>query len=183
MENTNNDEIIRFKTEAEKAREIKYNSDGERLVYVGNDCWLPEKAVPTEQDIREYYARFARPRIYPLAILWNMLIPLVLASGILCFCKFYLEVEWFLSQGNCVFSFLIFIGAYVLLHLKQLLIFAIRLYQRFAPQHIRERCVFTPTCSDYAIISLNKYGLIIGSIRAIQRLRRCNYDHGGYDFP
>ena len=61
------EEVYKPKTEEEKAKEIKYNSDGERLVYIGNDCWVPENAIPTEQDLHEYYARFARPRIYPSA--------------------------------------------------------------------------------------------------------------------
>jgi len=77
------EEEYRPKTEEEKAKEIKYNSDGERLVYIGNDCWVPEKAIPTEQDLHEYYARFARPRIYPLSIIWNILIPLILSAGML----------------------------------------------------------------------------------------------------
>lgn len=183
MEDINNDEITHHKTEAEKAKEIKYNTDGERLVYIGNDCWVPEKAIPTTQDMHEYYARFARPRIYPLAILWNILVPVILSAGGICFLKFVLEVEWFLSTGHCVIATFVFCSAYALLHVKQLIIFVIRLYQRFAPMHVRERCVFTPTCSDYTIISLNKYGLIVGGIRSIQRFRRCDYDHGGYDYP
>ena len=101
----------------------------------------------------------------------------------LCTLKFAVKAEWFQDATNCVIASLIFIGAYSLVRLKDLMVFAIKLYQRFAPQHVRERCVFTPTCSDYTIISLNKYGIIVGGIRAIKRLRRCKYENGGYDFP
>ncbi len=189
MENIKQDEVleeensVRFKTEAEKAKEIKYNSDGERLVYMGNDCWVPEKAVPTEQDIHEYYARFAHPRFYPLAMIWNLLIPVILSLGTAVLLKYAFAVEWFQSTEHMIWATLTGIGAYALLHTRHLIVFGVKLYQRFSPMHVRERCVFTPTCSDYTIISLQKYGLIIGGIRSIRRLQRCNYDHGGYDYP
>ena len=35
-------------------------------------------------------------------------------------------------------------------------------------------CRFYPTCSKYAIMSLEKYGFIAGWIRAYRRIRRCN---------
>jgi putative membrane protein insertion efficiency factor len=47
---------------------------------------------------------------------------------------------------------------------------------------IPDSCRFYPTCSQYAIDSLNKYGILKGSIKAIYRILRCNpFNKGGYD--
>jgi putative membrane protein insertion efficiency factor len=43
-------------------------------------------------------------------------------------------------------------------------------------------CRFSPTCSEYAIQSIEKYGLIKGGILSIWRVLRCNpFNKGGYD--
>jgi putative membrane protein insertion efficiency factor len=59
----------------------------------------------------------------------------------------------------------------------------IRLYQRAAPAQVRGVCRFTPTCSDYAILAIEKYGLARGSLRAVRRILRCRSPHGGVDEP
>jgi hypothetical protein len=44
------------------------------------------------------------------------------------------------------------------------------------------RCRFHPTCSDYAIDSIAKYGLIKGGFKACWRILRCNpWNKGGID--
>ena len=56
-------------------------------------------------------------------------------------------------------------------------IFLIRLYQRFLSPRLSRRgvrCRFHPTCSQYAILALEKHGLRKGSRMAWKRLRRCN---------
>jgi uncharacterized protein len=43
-------------------------------------------------------------------------------------------------------------------------------------------CRFQPTCSEYAIQAINKYGLIRGGIKACWRVLRCNpFNSGGLD--
>jgi hypothetical protein len=43
-------------------------------------------------------------------------------------------------------------------------------------------CRFRPTCSDYAIGVIEKYGIIKGGIKATWRVLRCNpWNEGGYD--
>lgn len=43
-------------------------------------------------------------------------------------------------------------------------------------------CRFKPTCSEYAIASLEKYGFIKGGLKAIWRVLRCNpFNKGGWD--
>jgi uncharacterized protein len=66
----------------------------------------------------------------------------------------------------------------------------IRLYQRtFSFDHGFLKiyyphgfCRFKPTCSEYAISAIEKYGFIKGGLRASWRILRCNpWNKGGYD--
>ena len=58
--------------------------------------------------------------------------------------------------------------------LKPMMIGAIRLYQRYAPESVRRRCLFKPTCSEYAILAIKKYGVIRGGYKAYIRLfKKC----------
>lgn len=44
------------------------------------------------------------------------------------------------------------------------------------------RCRFTPTCSQYALDAINKYGAMSGAWRAAKRIARCHPWGGrGYD--
>ncbi|MFH0955922.1 MAG: membrane protein insertion efficiency factor YidD [Candidatus Falkowbacteria bacterium] len=43
-------------------------------------------------------------------------------------------------------------------------------------------CRFYPTCSDYAIQAVEKYGFLRGGIKAVWRVFRCNpFNSGGFD--
>lgn len=71
----------------------------------------------------------------------------------------------------------------LVIHIKPLTILCIRMYQRFAPMTIRCRCRFNPTCSEYMILSIQKYGYWKGIKKGVNRLIRCKYPNGGIDFP
>lgn len=61
-----------------------------------------------------------------------------------------------------------------LIALKSAVIGAVRLYQRYAPENIRRRCLFKPTCSEYAILAVQKYGVIRGLYKTYVRLfKKC----------
>ena len=79
-----------------------------------------------------------------------------------------------------VFLFNIF---YYLILLKYVLIFIVKMYQKIAPISIREKCRFEPSCSNYMLQCLEKYGLFKGLKKGINRLKRCNINGGGYDYP
>jgi putative membrane protein insertion efficiency factor len=53
---------------------------------------------------------------------------------------------------------------------------SIRLYQRFVSPILSRwiQCRFYPTCSEYAVLSIQKYGLLIGVRKTLGRLHRCN---------
>lgn len=66
--------------------------------------------------------------------------------------------------------------------LKKGLIFGVITYKKVASPFLRKACIYQPTCSDYAIEAINKYGAIIGAYLSIKRVLKCNgYFKGGYD--
>ncbi|EXG84245.1 membrane protein insertion efficiency factor YidD [Lacrimispora sp.] len=67
--------------------------------------------------------------------------------------------------------------------IKKVMILLIRGYQKFlSPLKIRTHCIYTPTCSQYAIEALTKYGVLKGIFLACKRILRCNpFAKGGYD--
>ena len=70
----------------------------------------------------------------------------------------------------------------LVLTLKYIMIWFIRVYQRYAKSETRLRCCYTPSCSEYAILAIKKYGALIGAIKTVRRLLRC-HPPGGIDYP
>ena len=66
---------------------------------------------------------------------------------------------------------------------KRLVIGCVLCYKAFAPLDMRDSCRFTPTCSTYMIMAINKYGLFIGVIKGFRRIKRCKPPNGGVDYP
>ena len=66
--------------------------------------------------------------------------------------------------------------------MKHVLLALVRFY-RAAISHYRPPCCrFTPTCSQYALEAIEKYGALKGGWLAFRRILRCNPFHkGGYD--
>lgn len=68
--------------------------------------------------------------------------------------------------------------------MTRLLLWLIGLYKRRISPLLPPACRFTPTCSEYARLSLIHHGLGRGSLRAALRLLRCQPLHpGGVDLP
>jgi putative membrane protein insertion efficiency factor len=60
----------------------------------------------------------------------------------------------------------------------------VRFYQRGISPLIGPRCRYSPSCSEYMILAIKKYGLLRGVARGAWRILRCNpFSHGGYDPP
>lgn len=58
--------------------------------------------------------------------------------------------------------------------MKTLLMLLVRFYQYAISPLLPPRCRFTPTCSQYAIQALQKYGALKGSWLAFKRICRCH---------
>lgn len=67
--------------------------------------------------------------------------------------------------------------------MKKLLLALIRFYRAaISPYKGGACCRFVPTCSEYAMQALEKYGAFKGSCLALRRLLKCHPLHqGGYD--
>ena len=66
--------------------------------------------------------------------------------------------------------------------MKKLFLFLIRFYRRRISPLRPPCCRYIPTCSEYALPAIEKYGALKGSWLALRRLLRCHPFHeGGYD--
>ena len=58
----------------------------------------------------------------------------------------------------------------------------IKLYRIFISPLLGSNCRHTPTCSEYGIIALKKYGVFKGTFLTAKRILKCNaLFNGGYD--
>ena len=131
-------------------------------------------------DFGERYVELDRPMLRPnvsitgtLAFLTCAELAFLLISILGAFAVreiFGFDVKLLLLAAliNCVIVVLVSV-----IFLDRILIKAVLLYQRYASYSVRERCTFVPSCSDYFILSIKKYGAIKGALKGINRLRRC----------
>jgi putative component of membrane protein insertase Oxa1/YidC/SpoIIIJ protein YidD len=95
--------------------------------------------------------------------------------------------SYFLTSDNpvasCIVVTMISFFITLLIFSKRILIGLVHIYQRYAPESRRRMCLFKPTCSEYAILALNKYGSIRGTIKTIDRLKRCKGGKYHIDYP
>lgn len=67
--------------------------------------------------------------------------------------------------------------------MKKLLIFLVKFYRKAISPNTKPSCRFVPTCSQYALEALEKYGAAKGSWLALKRISRCHPFHRGeHDF-
>lgn len=125
-----------------------------------------------------------RPIIHWKRICFEIIKRLVLCM-ILTFAISFLGTRFsinFSSKENIVI-FLSGLLLCVMINLRKILIQLVYIYQRYAPDRVRLACRFIPSCSEYMILSINKYGAIRGTIKGIKRIIRCRTPNGGIDFP
>ena len=63
--------------------------------------------------------------------------------------------------------------------MKKFLLALIRFYQRHISPGLPPRCRFRPTCSQYAVEAVEKYGAAKGGFLALKRFLRCHPFHRG----
>ncbi len=66
--------------------------------------------------------------------------------------------------------------------MRKVLIGMIRIYRRYISPMKPGCCIYIPTCSQYAIEAIGRYGALKGSYLAARRILRCHpFRKGGYD--
>ena len=66
--------------------------------------------------------------------------------------------------------------------MKKMLIKIIRFYRKSISPMTSPKCRYIPTCSQYAIEAIEKYGALKGGLMSVWRILRCNpFSKGGFD--
>ena len=66
--------------------------------------------------------------------------------------------------------------------MKRFVLTLIRFYRRHISPRFSPSCRFRPTCSQYALTAIERFGVIKGGRMALWRILRCNpFSKGGYD--
>lgn len=129
-----------------------------------------------------------RPQIHFGKAFCVMLMSILATMLLSYFIYIFIDQRGYFTNENSS-QFLLWFSIYwkvqlivLLLTLRYILIWFIRIYQKYAKSETRLRCCYTPSCSEYAILALKKYGLLLGCYKAIARLLRCG-PPGGIDYP
>lgn len=66
--------------------------------------------------------------------------------------------------------------------MKRLIVSIIKIYQRLVSPVKGQTCRFYPSCSQYALEAIEKYGVLKGCLLAGKRIVKCHpFNPGGYD--
>ncbi|KAF6649053.1 membrane protein insertion efficiency factor YidD, partial [Lactococcus sp. EKM101L] len=66
--------------------------------------------------------------------------------------------------------------------MKQILLLIIRGYQKFISPMFPPSCRYYPTCSNYSLQAIKRFGAIKGGLMGVARILRCHpFVRGGYD--
>ena len=125
-----------------------------------------------------YVRKLVRPKISWWKIILFVLCPIAY-SVLLLICLINYNVPGVI----CVAMILFFMIIYIAVGFKAICINLVKIYQRYAPEAIRRKCRFEPSCSEYMILAIEKYGVLKGLFKGIDRLKRCNINGGGIDYP
>ena len=96
---------------------------------------------------------------------------------------FIIFVFWVPVDSLITRLFFLFILLEGIIFIKKIMIFCVRVYQCYAPDSIRLACRFNPSCSQYMILAIEKYGALRGVIKGLNRLSRCHAPNEGDDYP
>jgi len=169
-----------------------------RLKAYGNRDEMPTE---WEQDVAEIYVnmrQLVRPSTNIKTLLFYVLL-FVLATGIFTWIAYYVlmtvgifvylpsNVQGFYNIHPSLSVFIlcvVIVLVELIFCLKYAVIGAVKLYQHYAPEEIRRRCLFMPTCSEYTIMAVKKYGVIVGLLKSYIRLfYRCRGNIYMIDYP
>ncbi len=67
---------------------------------------------------------------------------------------------------------------------KNFVLLIVKIYQKFISPLLGKHCRFYPSCSEYACLAIEKYGVLFGLYKSFIRIIKCHPLHpGGVDYP
>ncbi len=130
----------------------------------------------------DYIRILRKPTVDWKGIIIRSTLPIIV--GVFCF--FALSM---IGLRDTIAVLLVFFGllVYSCASLKKTIIALVSIYQAIAPEIIRRKCRYEPSCSQYMIMAVEKYGAFKGLLKGLRRLSRCNNRgnglRGGIDYP
>lgn len=148
--------------------------------------------IPTQEELLSIYSTLdnkdptslnykrvlIRPNIHPIKTLFKTLTCLLTISII----GFILHNLFDILLISILIPILLLI-VFCIIRIKHIAIWCVKCYQKFAPANLRNKCRFEPSCSEYMIKAIEKYGFLKGFSKGFHRLKRCCPPNGGYDEP
>ncbi|NCQ52807.1 MAG: membrane protein insertion efficiency factor YidD [Caldiserica bacterium] len=66
--------------------------------------------------------------------------------------------------------------------MKKVTLYVLKFYRKYISPLKPPTCIYIPTCSEYAVQAVEKYGALKGGWLAVKRVLRCNpFFKGGHD--
>ena len=132
-----------------------------------------------EQSMREH---IYRPEVNLKKGIWLAVLMIAVMVVWIIFSKrltFYVP----LKRYQIILALVVIYISLVSIFAKSIVIWIVKVYQRYAPAKVRLSCRFEPTCSQYMLVAIDKYGIVKGVVKGIRRLLRCHPPNGGEDYP
>jgi len=136
---------------------------------------IEEKKIVSDYVLKRELPR-PKTNIYNVAYFLSLL--LLVCFVISMIMKFLFEKIPFML----VFIFVFFLIIFILL--KKIIIGMVEIYQHYMPESFRRSCLCMPTCSEYMILAVEKYGALKGLQKGLYRLMHtCRGKEYKIDYP
>lgn len=101
------------------------------------------------------------------------------------FCLAVFQLLTHLKLGSTYICLVIIVFGLIFLavRFKHFCVDFVLLYQKTAPEKLRRSCLFEPSCSEYMLLAIDKYGTLKGVFKGVKRILRCHHPNGGVDYP
>ena len=128
---------------------------------------MVDKSIIQEQEAKEYslHHKLERPSLRIKVALGVFFIYIVGISALVVLLRRSLGFPPLLAIDFALLISIPIIG-------RRFLIYCIQVYQHFAPEKVRRRCKCKPSCSEYSIEALRKYGLLKACYKIYIRLTK-----------
>lgn len=160
-----------MKTDGENKTKVQHEYD---VFYSSSEDEARQLAIKACQE-SACERKIERPNIEISLIVSGLLIPMCLM----------LATILVILLVDSYWKYIICAGLFLpqLFLLKYIAFLWIKLYQKFAPEKVRRSCLFYPSCSQYMLLAIEKYGFWKGFWKGLKRLGSCHYPNGGEDYP